>query len=375
LTLNGGAQIKVIFGTRTGLVRYFDKDFATEVVWQLGLVDGFDHEFIAGAPGAEIPHSVPDVPARSVSKILTAYNPDVVQIYGLGGKLARAAYFWALQRRRKLLYFSDSENRQSRPWSARVKKRLLMPALFLPIDGFLTIGDWNEWYYRSYGVPRRKLFRCPYPIDSPTIAQAVKNRAQHRQEIRKLLCVPDDALLAIVVGKLIARKRPADAIRSVSMANRISGHAKIVVTIVGSGPDRQILEALADSEGRENVRFADFVPVLELPRYYMAADILIHPASADPHPLAVGEAITAGLPVIISDRIGCVGPTDDVRPGQNGLEFSCGNIDSLTRALLTLAGDEEARASMAAASLRIAQHRSLQMSTAGFLTAVRSVAS
>ena len=48
---------------------------------------------------------------------------------------------------------------------AEMTKRIVLPRFFQECDGFLTIGDNNEDYYRHYGVPDAKMHRGAFPID------------------------------------------------------------------------------------------------------------------------------------------------------------------------------------------------------------------
>ena len=59
----------------------------------------------------------------------------------------------------------------------------------------------------------------------------------------------------------------------------------------------------------------------------------VHPSNIDPHPLAISEAIYCGLPIVASDRIGSIGPTDDVIPGVNGWSYPCGDVTALANLL------------------------------------------
>jgi glycosyltransferase involved in cell wall biosynthesis len=218
-----------------------------------------------------------------------------------------------------------------------------------------------------------KLFRSPYPIDSPEIERARAERQRHQAEIRRRLGIPEDALLAITVGKLITRKRPRDVIEAAMALDRKPAARRVVVALLGDGPDRAELENLVKGGRAECVRLPGFIGVDELPAFYAGADLLIHVASADPHPLAIGEAITAGLPIVVSDRVGCIGPSDDVREGRNGLVYPCGDIVALENALRKIADDEALRRNMAAASLEIARDRALSESARGFIAAVAAV--
>ena len=357
-------RLKVFFGSDAGLRPYTDQGFGTVVQWQPGLVDGFEHEFVEGAGGTDV--SGP-VPASDLCARLGRFRPDAVQIYGFYHGLSRAAYFWALPRRKRILFASDSELRQNWSQAALWKKRLILPPLFAGVDAFLSIGDCNEAFYAAYGVAKQKMYRCPYPLDADALAGALGQRESHRAEIRRRLEIPADGLIVLVVGKLIERKRQADAIHAVAALRR-EGHDEVYLVLAGDGPDAASLKAMAADLGG-GVRFAGFVPVTELPGYYAAADILAHPASIDPHPLAAGEAISCGLPVVASDRVGCVGPTDDLRIGANAFEFPCGDVTALESHLQLLVTDSGLRARMSAESLRIARERDLEASKRGFLAA------
>ena len=91
------------------------------------------------------------------------------------------------------------------------------------------------------------------------------------------------------------------------------------------------------------IEFAGFVDPVQLPKYYAASDIYIHPSKVDPHPLAISEAIYMGCPVIVSDRCGSYGINDDVQEGQNGLVYKWGNIVQLKNSIMKLATDNQLR--------------------------------
>ena len=57
-----------------------------------------------------------------------------------------------------------------------------------------------------------------------------------------------------------------------------------------------------------------------------------------------------GCPVILSDRCGSYGESDDVKDGTNGMVFPFGDIPALAAAIERLGKDEELRISFSAAS-------------------------
>jgi glycosyltransferase involved in cell wall biosynthesis len=109
-----------------------------------------------------------------------------------------------------------------------------------------------------------------------------------------------------------------------------------------------------------------------LPAFYVAADILLHPSAVDAHPLATSEGVYCGLPAVVSDRVGSVGPSDDVRPGENGLAYPYGDIEALEEALRALLPPSQ-RNSFSAKSREIGRSRSLEASAQGFVRALTSI--
>jgi glycosyltransferase involved in cell wall biosynthesis len=178
--------------------------------------------------------------------------------------------------------------------------------------------------------------------------------------------------MLLTVGKLTARKRTADVLLAVARIGDRCGQP-IVAVLVGDGPERSRLEALAKTIGHHRVRMLGFVNTDKLADYYVASDILVHPSQEDPHPLATSEAVFCGLPVVASDRVGSVGPTDDVRPGENGRQYPVGNIDKLAGCIELLAMDESLRSELSSRSREIGRERSLQVSVDGFVRAVQTV--
>ena len=147
--------------------------------------------------------------------------------------------------------------------------------------------------------------------------------------------------------------------------------AGVQAVLAGDGPDLARLKEIARAQGLEHVTFAGFVPSAGLPAYYAAADILVHPSVLDAHPLAVTEAVAMGLPLVVSSRVGSLGPTDDARPGVNALEFPAGDHRALAVAIRRLADDEPLRARMSAESLAIASGRRMCHSVDALVAAVR----
>jgi glycosyltransferase involved in cell wall biosynthesis len=308
-----------------------------------------------------------------LSDRLRVLQPDVVQVYGFFDNISRRGIYWARRNGKRVLQLSDGELLRKRSALTRLRKRILVPTLLRQVDGILTIGDCNEEYYRHYGATSDKLFRCPLPVDQGRLSEAVAARADHRRSLRRAHSLPENAVIALVVGKQVPFKSIGDPIRAIAQLRSHGLQDRLFLLLVGDGPERDRLQALASQIAPDAVRFCGFVPMAEFSTHYAAADFLVHPSAADAHPLATSEAVFCGLPVIASDRVGSVGPSDDVQVGRNGLRYRYGDIEALAAAMRTLAADDGLRERMQRESSKIAANRTLAVSVNGFVSAVFAV--
>lgn len=108
---------------------------------------------------------------------------------------------------------------------------------------------------------------------------------------------------AIVVCRLTPQKRVDLALRAVAEVDR-----QLPLTVVGDGPERPMLEALAGSLSGARVTFAGQVPSTEVAQRLAAADVMLFPAVEEGLGLAAVEALMAGVPVVVcNDGGGVVG--------------------------------------------------------------------
>lgn len=91
-------------------------------------------------------------------------------------------------------------------------------------------------------------------------------------------------------------------------------HPELHLTIIGFGPLEQELKSLANS----NITFEGAVNNRDLPGYYKKADVFILPSISETWGLVVEEALNNGLPVMVSDHVGCA---EEIISDKNGVVF------------------------------------------------------
>jgi glycosyltransferase involved in cell wall biosynthesis len=357
---NDRIDISVIYLTDAGARPYYDKDFGQMLAWDVDLLGGYSHHFLR--PGlTSVPKGFFQTDAPELWSLLGKQNPDAVLIYGYSRRMNWRARAWALRNRKKLLYWSDSVLIRKRSRWRSLLKRVVLPRFFRAVDVCLAVGDHNESYFLHYGVTRERLRRCPLPVDTARLRQPCgKDLPAFRVEARRALGFADDQFVVLQCGKLTDIKRPLDLMEAVAALRR-EGRA-IIGLFVGSGALLPRMEAFALESGcPEAYRFAGFVNQRDLCRYYAAADVLAITSESEAHGQVATEAAVFGLPLVVSDQVGCVGPTDVARSLENALVYPCGDVKVLSAGLQQLMQSPEERQSMAAASRRIAEMQDISV--------------
>jgi glycosyltransferase involved in cell wall biosynthesis len=139
------------------------------------------------------------------------------------------------------------------------------------------------------------------------------------------------------------------------------------VVVVGDGPERSILEALA-KEVYPAVRFSGAQHGSDLERIYREADLFVLPGTGG---LAVQQAMSFGLPVIVGESDGT---QSDLVRDENGWTLSGTNADELSRLMKIALGDITLMRRMGAASYRIVSEEiNLETMVDAFACAIRRV--
>jgi glycosyltransferase involved in cell wall biosynthesis len=147
--------------------------------------------------------------------------------------------------------------------------------------------------------------------------------------------------------------------------------AKIGLVFVGDGSGRAELMAQASRIAPGTIQFPGFVHREELPEFYALAEALIFPTHSDTWGLVVNEAMSCGLPVVVTSVAGCV--ADLVENNWNGLVVPTGNSSQLAAATARLAGDSALRTEMGARSKERIEGYSPAVWADGLTKAVQSV--
>lgn len=218
----------------------------------------------------------------------------------------------------------------------------------------LYIGKSNHEFYRLSGVPESRLSFGPYGVDNVKFADAAAKFRPCQSLLRVKWGIHEYAFCVLFSGKLIEKKRPMDlleALRMVVNAEKIKGQRPIQLLMAGDGDLRAKCEAYVRAHNLP-VTFAGFLNQKEMPKAYAAANCLVLPSDdGETWGLVVNEAMASGLPVIVSDRVGC--HPDLVESGVTGFVFPFGKIEALAERIMEMMQRDDGGAALG----RTAQER------------------
>jgi glycosyltransferase involved in cell wall biosynthesis len=213
-----------------------------------------------------------------------------------------------------------------RVWAYRILRRLGIPIVAVSDDlaGFLA---------QRFGISRASLGMVHNGIPMPPLPEG--ERAGLRAAARRALGVPDTLSLVVAVGNLYPVKDHATLVRALARLPDAR------VAIAGRGDEETRLRELAAELG-----VADRLHLLglrdDVDRVLAAGDVFVQPSLSEGLPLAVLEAMAAGLPVVAT-RVG--GVSEAVRDGETGYLVPPADPPSLADALAkVLAADDRGAA-------------------------------
>lgn len=96
--------------------------------------------------------------------------------------------------------------------------------------------------------------------------------------------------------------------------------------LAGFGEQEAELRAMA----KENIHFLGAIDNKKLSAIYQQMDVFVLPSKVEPWGLVVEEALNNGIPVIVSDRVGCA---EEIINESNGLIFHYDNPEELKKSI------------------------------------------
>ncbi|MBF0176527.1 MAG: glycosyltransferase family 4 protein [Magnetococcales bacterium] len=350
-----------------GETGFFDHGFQKRISWDIPLLTGYPWEFVPNVARNPGGHHFRGLHNPELVKRVLAWQPDVVMINGY----MHQSHFLAIRslaaRGIPVLFRGDSHLLSPRTPIKRWLRAQVLRRLFHRCQGFLYCGTLNRDYFLSFGVASDKLFHCPHIVDNDRFATNDATRREEAAAWRASLGIPSTHKVALFAGKFQDKKQPLQLLGAFIRA-RVP---ESVLVFVGDG---ELAESLKIEAGaaQANVLFLPFQNQTSMPLVYRLGDVFVLPSAYDETwGLGVNEAMCCGVPVILSDQVGC-GP-DLVEPGRTGWIFPARETTALTHILQQAMQPGDHLKSMGEAARNKMQAWGLPHARDGIIRAVQSV--
>lgn len=292
-------------------------------------------------------------------------HPDAVLITGWNEPGLALAY--PLARLLGVPVILRGESNALRPRSVFAK--LLHGILLRLVSAAVVIGKANRQFYIDNGLGPERLFAGAYFVESERMLAMAEAHAGDRERLRAEGGFGAEDFVFAFVGKHVPFKRPMLLVDAAALARQHGWPVKLL--FAGSGELTDVLKRRA-AELRVPIHFTGFLNQTEMWKAYVPADAFVLPSTnGETWGLVTNEAMLFGLPVIVSDQVGC-GP-DLVIEGETGYVFS-GEAEGLADAMEKMLRNRDRVTHMGAAGRRLVLEKySMPVATEGLKKALRAV--
>ncbi len=187
-------------------------------------------------------------------------------------------------------YFWTARHRHYRDCEAALFNRADKPQIYTLTEREI------DTYCHYYQTPSERFHLLPPGVSRVT--RTLEGKVQIRAELRKELGTAEDATVALFVGSDYKRKglmRNLEAVKALAETG-----TRLELWVLGAD-DPKTYEAFAQAS---NLPVQFLGGRADATRFFDAADFLLHPAHSESAGKVLLEALTHGLPVIVTDSCG-----------------------------------------------------------------------
>lgn len=210
---------------------------------------------------------------------------DTVLIFGYNYPTYLIILFARCLLNKKTVLFCESTNQDKR--HVHPVTELFKKLVFQSVSHVIVPGSRSADYVAQY-TNRDKITTATNAVASEEPLKELTADQEATESKLKLL----------FVGRLSSEKNIDFAIHSL-----LDSDLDFTLNIVGSG---DLENNLKEQFERSNIIFHGEASWQRLTNFYRKNDILLLPSESEPWGLVVNEALSFGMPAVVSDRVGCV---------------------------------------------------------------------
>lgn len=268
----------------------------------------------------------------AMSAALDRDRPEAIAVAGYVRPECLAALRWARTEGRPAILMSESGalDRPRRWWKEAVKSRRVRR-----FDAALVGGPRHRDYLVELGMPANRIVLGYNAVDNTAFAARARRAATDSFHPPHRSARP----YFLAVARFVPEKNLAALLRAFAQyRRRADADSAWDLVLCGDGPEASSLAALVGELGLSSaVHRPGFLQEDELAPWHARAGAFVLPSLSEPWGLVVNEAASCGLPLLVSDRAGCVETLVPEPEGSTGWRFDPRNETAMAAALERMA--------------------------------------
>ncbi len=229
------------------------------------------------------------------------------------------------------------------PKKEKFIKHALKKYLIGGAKGCFSTAIMHDEYYKQYVSDYSKLYRYPFSslFDCDIYLEPAED--EEKQRLREKYDIRESKVI-VSIGRIVHGKGFDVLIQAMcGMQDNYGAY------IIGGQPTEELIR-LIKQNNIQNVHFVDFQEKKIICEYLRLADLFVLPTRSDVWGLVVNEAMSAGVPVITSDK--CVAGLELVENGQNGYIVPVEDNQQLAEKIKAILSDDVLQKKMCKSSLQ-----------------------
>jgi len=281
-----------------------DPEFGRKLAWGEQLLEGYPHAFLSSGEEVSLGR-FSALKGAGINEWLNELKPCHMLLSQCNYQMDFRAILGAKRRRCKIWIRHETQDAAfKRSRFKSLVRALYYRALYLLIDGAFACGKANRSHLLRHGMKSAAIGSAPYCVPDTIRALSTVERDDLRTQLRAEWGCQPETKVVLFSGKFIPKKNPELICQALAMMPEIERQQYLVV-FAGSGPLEGQLKGLCEQHKISSV-FAGFVDQEDLPKHYLAADIMVLPSRrmGETWGLVANEALQAGCAVALSDAVG-----------------------------------------------------------------------
>lgn len=272
----------------------------------------------------------------NIIKTLKTINPDIIHLQGvvvLGTGFPVLISHFLLRKPYVVSFhgFFLYGKKQS------IYQRLISPAILFNLivkhaSAIILLTDFMKNKFKAW--PEEKIFAIPNGIDACSLTNL------NRESIRNELSINNNEHILLFVGRLNAVKGVNYLVSAMKTIHDTDRHSRLLIVGNDQGQRKILDDLITKLHLEDNICFIEETSHENVFRYMMASDIFVLPSISEGFPLVLLEAMSCGLPIIVSN-IG--GMSEIIQDNRNGFLVQVGDPEDIAEKALLLLKNEDLR--------------------------------